>query len=88
MLGAATGLTQITTQDLKKALSALHQGELKCPLHIHDLTRVGLQHCSNALLDALRGLDDKGVRAVLVAVIAERLPKNRKDHSEAKTRRQ
>ena len=76
MLNAASGLTRVTTDDLKKALSFLHKGELRCPPNIHDLTRVGLQHCGNELLEVLRGLEENGVRAVLVAVIAERLPKN------------
>jgi hypothetical protein len=82
MLNAASGLTRVSTDDLKKALANLHHGELKSPLHIHDLTRVGLQHCANELLAAMRGLDDAGLRAVLVTVIAERLPRN-----EAKRRR-
>ena len=73
MLRAATGLTQVSTPDLKKAFKALHRGELECPLTIADLTRVGLQHCAGDLLEMLRGLDHAGVRAVLVAVIAERL---------------
>lgn len=76
MLTAASGLTRINTEDLKKALTYVHRGELKSPLHIHDLARVGLQHCANELLAAMRGLDEQGMRAVLVSVIAERLPKN------------
>jgi hypothetical protein len=39
---------------------------------------VGLQDRSPPLLEALRELDARGVRAVLVAVIAERLPRNEK----------
>lgn len=77
MIDAASGLTQVQTKDLKKALAALYQGHLTCPLKIEDLTRVGLQHCASELLAMMRRLDKNGVQAVLVAVIAERLPKNK-----------
>ncbi len=73
MLDAATGLTRVTTDDLKKALAALHRGDLRFPLTIGDLTRVGLQHCASDYLAVLRQVDEEGARAVLVAVIAERL---------------
>lgn len=72
MLTAAVGLTSIQTDDLKKALTFLHRGDLDCPPTIEGLTRVGLQHCANELMQTLRGLDRAGVRAVLVSVIAER----------------
>jgi len=72
VLRAGKGLTDLPTETLKQALAALHRKELTCPLTIQDLTRVGLQHCAGELLEVLRGLDEKGVRAVLVAVIAER----------------
>lgn len=77
MLDAAVGLTRVTTGNLKKALSALHQGHFTFPLTIEDLTRVGLQHCANDFLGVLRKADEHGVRAVLVAVIAERLEQQR-----------
>ena len=73
MLHAAAGLTGVSTEALKRALSALHRGEVACPLTIEALTRVGLQHHADVLLGTLRGLDETAVRAVLVAVIAERL---------------
>lgn len=73
MLDAGKGLTPVKTVDLKKALAALHRGELKCPLSIVELTRNGLQHCAGELLHGLRKLDEPAVRAVLVAVLAERL---------------
>lgn len=87
MLRAAVGLTQITTEELKKALKALHGGELTCPLTIADLTRVGLQYCANDFLEMLRNLDHDAVRAVLVAVIAERLAMERRDADSHKARR-
>jgi len=67
------GLTTVNTEDLKKLLSALHHGHLAFPLAIENLARVGLQHRANELLKQLRELDEHGVRAVLVNVIAERI---------------
>lgn len=77
MLNAGIGLTEVETVDLKKLLSLAHQGELTFPLDIHELARTGLQHCAPAILGQLRGLDEAGVRAVLIAVLAERVPTNR-----------
>lgn len=82
MLRAAIGLTQVETKELRKALKALHQGELTCPLTIAGLTRVGLQYCANDFLEMLRNLDHDAVRAVLVAVIAERIAAERRDTKE------
>lgn len=73
MLRAGVGLTRVRTEDLKRALAALHRGGLAFPLTIEELTRFGLQHCAQDLLETLRGLDEAGTRAVLVAVLAERL---------------
>ena len=75
MRAAGSGLTPVPTADLKKALSALHAGDLDCPPTVIGLGRVGLQHVSEELLDSLRGLDAAAVRAVLVAVLAERAPR-------------
>jgi hypothetical protein len=66
------GLTFVVTSDLEKLLSAVHRKVLDCPLAIEGLTRVGLQHTAVELMGALRGLDERAVRALLVAVIAER----------------
>lgn len=66
-------LTSVPTVDLKKALSLLHRGELVCPLTPLELTRNGLQNHLDAMLGHLRGLDTAGVRAVLTAVLAERI---------------
>ncbi len=73
MLGSSFGLVDVSTEDLKKALALLHRGELDCAVSAAGLARVGLQHCQGALLSHLRGLDQAGVRAVLTAVLAERL---------------
>lgn len=72
MLDSYRGLTDVSESDLKKALQMLHQGHLQGPVDAGRLARVGLQHCQGPLLQMLRGLDDAGVRAVLVAVLSER----------------
>jgi len=77
MHNAAAGLTDVTTDDLKKLLRVLHRDEITCPLTIDELTRCGLQHCADSMLGSLRGLEANGARAVVVAVIAERLPSNK-----------
>ncbi len=68
-------LTTVPTAILKKALSLLHRGELQCPLTALEVTRTGLQGHQDALLGHLRGLDAAAVRAVLTAVLAERMPR-------------
>lgn len=65
-------LSDVPTDDLKVLLRALVRGELTCPLTAWEVARFGLQQRQEALFDALRGLDAAGVRAVLVAVLAER----------------
>lgn len=67
------GLTQVTTEDLKTMLRYLHRGEMNCPLTPAELARFGLQRCSGSILGHLRKLDVEGCRAVVVAVLAERL---------------
>lgn len=73
--GFALGLTEVSTDDLKRAFGLLHRGELDLPVSPWGLARVGLQHCQNPLLSQLRGLDGVGVRAVLTCVLAERVSK-------------
>ena len=67
------GLVDIALDDLKRLLSAVHSGDLPCPLTPDALACQGFQDMSDALLGALRHLDENAVRALLVAVIAERL---------------
>ena len=67
------GLTNVSTNDLKTMLRYLHRGEMNCPLTPAELARFGLQRCSGPILGHLRKLDAEGCRAVVVAVIAERL---------------
>jgi len=77
MLNAAAGLTEVTTDDLKKLLRVLHREEIRSPLTVDELTRCGLQHCADSILNTMRGLEAAGTKAVVVAVIAERLPANK-----------
>ncbi len=77
MFDAASGLTDVKTDDLKKLLAAVHRATITCPLTMDELARHGLQHCGDLLLHHLRHLDAQAVRAVVVAVIAERLPQNK-----------
>ena len=77
MIHAAEGLTDVPTEDLKRTLRSIHRGDLPCPLTPDTLACVGLQDRSATLMQTLRDLDEIAVRAVLVAVIAERLPQNR-----------
>lgn len=77
MHDAAAGMTEVNTDDLKKLLRVLHREEIGCPLTVDELARCGLQHCADPILNTCRGLSAEGVRAVTVAVIAERLPANR-----------
>ena len=72
MIHAARGLTRVETEDLRRALASVHRGDLRCPPTMENLARVGLQHCANELLAVLRQVDEAGVRAVLVSVLAER----------------
>ena len=73
MFGTRLGLTSVATSDLKRALRALHRGDLTTPFNIEGFTRNGLQHVAVDLLGHLRTLDENGAKAVLVAVLAERL---------------
>jgi hypothetical protein len=66
-------LTTVPTEALKTALTQVHRGEWRYPLTPVEVARVGLQNHADALLGHLRGLDGPAVRAVLTAVLAERL---------------
>jgi len=66
------GLTSIRDRSLETLLRAIHREQTQVPLTPAGLAALGLQEDSNLLLGHLRGLDAKAVRAVLVAVLAER----------------
>ncbi len=72
------GLTSVPDSELELLLKFLHRGELEAPLTPADLARIGLQMRSETLMGVMRGLDARGVRAVIVAVIAERRRSRRK----------
>ena len=67
------GLTDFSTEELKRLLAYLHKGQLLCPLSARHIAIAGFQYKQAELMRALRGLDEAGVRAVLVCVLAERL---------------
>lgn len=73
----ARGLTDVSTAHLKDLLRHYHRGELDVPVTIVGLTRLGFQNRSDPLLETFRGLDAAGVRAVLTAVLAERVAQER-----------
>lgn len=73
----ARGLTELSTADLKDLLRHHHRGELDVPVTIVGLTRLGFQNRSEPLLETFRGLDAAAVRAVLTAVLAERVAQER-----------
>jgi hypothetical protein len=66
------GLVDVPTEQLTALFRAQVRGELNCPLTAWEIARHGLQSWQAELLDGLRGLPAEGVRAVLVAVLAER----------------
>jgi len=66
------GLVDVSTRSLETLLKAVHHGRTELPLTPIGLAALGLQEDANAILGHLRGLDATAVRAVLVAVIAER----------------
>ena len=73
MTQSIPGLTTVPTDDLKQLLRALHRELFTTPFDIYCVTSCKLQHVAEPLLDQLRGLEPKAVRAVVTAVIAERL---------------
>jgi hypothetical protein len=65
------GLTHLTTAQLERLLKAVHREQVNCPLEATEVHLAGLSDVADRM-DALRGLDQRAVKAVLVAVIAER----------------
>jgi hypothetical protein len=66
-------LTDVPTIELERLLRFVYRQEIELPITPVGLARVGLQHRSEEFMQSLRGLDEAGVRAVLVAVVAERI---------------
>jgi hypothetical protein len=71
MPGWGTGLTLIATEELEALLRALHHERLDFPLARRHLMAIGLSDLAERA-DILFGLDARGLRVVLVAVLAER----------------
>lgn len=71
--GPDLALRQVSTESLKKLLRSVHHQTIELPLAPVPLVALGLQEDAERLLGALRGLDAAAVRAVLVAVLAERM---------------
>ena len=67
--GAA--LTELSDDDLRNVLRRLHAGALPCPVTTRSLHAAGLSYLVDRV-DFLLGLDERAVRAVLIAVLAER----------------
>lgn len=66
-------LTGVPTHELEQLLRLVYRREIEVPITPVALARVGLQHRSEEFMQSLRGLEESGVRAVLVAVAAERI---------------
>jgi len=74
------GLTELSTDELRLLLSAVHRQQLPCPIDRIGLATVGLLRVGDHI-GILRGLDEEAVRAVLVSVLAERrAPGGRRRH--------
>ena len=69
-------LTQLSNQDLERLLKRVHDGSLECPINQRTLHMAGLSYLVDRV-DFLHGHDARTVRAVLVAVLAERRARER-----------
>ena len=67
------GLTDLNTTELKKLLGHCHRNEVEFPLTVKSLACVGFQYKQEALMRALRKLDNEAVKTLLICVIAERI---------------
>ncbi|MEQ1567796.1 MAG: hypothetical protein ABMA64_19295 [Myxococcota bacterium] len=70
MIGSP-GLTRVRTDHLVELVRAVHRGTLRCPFQRVDLATAGFLAIADNL-EHLRGLDARGVLAVVTAVLAER----------------
>ena len=66
------GLRDVPTERLRTLLRAVHHKETAVPVTPASVAALGLQDWSDSVLGHLRGLEEPAVRAVLVAVLAER----------------
>lgn len=68
-MGAA--LTGLTDHDLENLLRAIHRKQFVSPISSTNLALSGLSYLHDKV-DFLQGMDEATVRAVVVAVLAER----------------
>lgn len=71
MVASLAGLTRLSDRRLSQLLQLVHRKGLRYPLRRSDLIAQGLPDVADGA-SVLIGLDEAGVRAVLVAVLAER----------------
>jgi len=76
MMSKTPGLSGLKLLDLKRLLSRVHDGSLPCPMDPGRLHAAGLSYLVDRV-NFLSGHDERTVRAVLVAVIAERKDERR-----------
>lgn len=69
MMGRA--LTHLTNEQLERLLRAVHRGHVTCPLDPKELMLAGLADIFDRA-SFLHGLNEAAVKAVLIAVLAER----------------
>jgi hypothetical protein len=77
------GLTQLGLADLEHLLRAVHRETLRCPIDQQSLHVAGLSYLVDRV-DFLKGLDERAVRAVLIAVIAERKREQKKEQKKTR----
>ena len=68
-----SGLTELTTEELKRLLQLVYRDQVEFPLNAQRIACIGFQYKHLALMNALRGLDKEATRVVLVCVLAERM---------------
>ncbi len=73
MYSKPPGLTNFTTDELKKLLKLIYQGKIDFPLNAQRIACAGFQYKHQSLINALRDLDSKSAQAVVICVLAERL---------------
>ena len=69
----AKGLTELTTEELKKLLSLVHKNSTEFPLNPQRIACLGFQYRQTELMNIFRHLDQRAVQMILITVLAERL---------------
>ncbi|MBW2460194.1 MAG: hypothetical protein JRH11_01025 [Deltaproteobacteria bacterium] len=71
MAFGSPGLSTLTDDEIKGLLAAMHRGHLVYPIRLADLIGGGFPHIAEKA-EIVSGLDERGLRALLVSVMAER----------------